>query len=58
LPIANSPVFEEISISTWLAANPLGIITDNFGISRELADKLPRKSIVIAAPKVGLSSST
>jgi hypothetical protein len=33
-------------------------ITDNFGISRELADKMPRKSIVIAAPQVGLSSST
>jgi oxalate decarboxylase len=53
LTLFKSPVFEEISISTWLAANPLGIITDNFGISRELADKLPRKSIVIAAPQVG-----
>ena len=57
LTLFKSPVFEEIGISTWLAANPLGIITDNFGISRELADKLPRKSIVIAAPKVGSSSS-
>jgi len=46
------------NISTWLAANPVGIITDNFGISRELAAKLPKKSIVIAAPQSGLSSST
>jgi oxalate decarboxylase len=58
LTLFKSPVFQEISISTWLAASPLGIITDNFGISPELADKLPRKRIVIAAPKVGSSSST
>jgi len=58
LILFNSPVYEEINISTWLAANPVGIITDNFGISRELAAKLPKKSIVIAAPQSGLSSST
>jgi hypothetical protein len=58
LILFNSPAYEEINISTWLAANPLGIITDNFGISRELADRLPRKSIVIAAPsQSGLSST-
>ena len=56
--LLKSPVYEEINISTWLGANPLGIITDNFGISRELADKLPGKSIVIATAQVGLSSST
>ena len=58
LILLKSPVYEEINISTWLAANPTGIITDNFGISQELADKLPRKSIGIAPPQVGLSSST
>ena len=58
LILLKSPGYEEINISTWLAANPLGIISDNFGISRELADKLPRTSIVIAAPQVGSSSST
>ena len=58
LILFNSPAYEEINISTWLAANPLGIITDNFGISRELADRLPSKSIVIAAPsQSGLSST-
>jgi len=58
LILFNSPAYEEINIATWLAANPLGIIIDNFGISRELADRLPRKSIVIAAPsQSGLSST-
>jgi oxalate decarboxylase len=58
LILFKSPVYEEINLSTWLAANPLDIIADNFGISRELADRLPKKSIVIAAPQAGLSSST
>src|ERR1700731_1595119 len=40
LILFKSPVYEEINISTWLAANPTGIITDNFGISQELADNL------------------
>ncbi len=35
----------------------VGVICTFNGISRELADKLPRKSIVIAAPQVGSSSS-
>ena len=51
LILFNSPVYEEINISTWLAANPASIITDNFGISKELADKLPKESVVIAAPE-------
>src|ERR1700737_2315463 len=32
LILLKSPVYEEINISTWLAANPLGIISENFGI--------------------------
>jgi oxalate decarboxylase len=58
LILFNSPVYEEINISTWLAANPASIITDNFGISKELADKLPRESLVIAALQAGWSSSS
>jgi oxalate decarboxylase len=58
LILLKAPVYEEINISGWLAANPMGIITDNFGIMQEVADKLPKKSVVIAAPQVGLSSST
>jgi len=49
LILFKSPVYEEINISTWLAANPAGFITDNFGVSKELVDKLPIKSVGIAA---------
>ena len=49
LILFKSPVYEEINISAWLAANPAGFITDNFGVSKELVDKLPIKSVGIAA---------
>ncbi len=43
----NSPVFEEISISKWLAGNPASLIADNFGIAREEVKRLPRKALGI-----------
>jgi oxalate decarboxylase len=39
----NSPVFEEISISKWLSANPASLIADNFGISNAEVARLPKK---------------
>jgi len=51
LILFNSPEYQEINMSTWLAANPDGFISDNFGISKELVDKLPREVIGIAAPQ-------
>ena len=39
----NSPVFEEISISKWLSANPASLIADNFGISNVEVARLPKK---------------
>jgi hypothetical protein len=36
-------VFEEISISKWLAANPASLIADNFGISNAEVARLPKK---------------
>ena len=53
LILFNSPEYQEINMSTWLAANPDGFISDNFGISKELVDKLPREAIGIAAPQAG-----
>ena len=55
LILLKSPVYEEINISTWLAANPTSFITDNFAISKELVDKLPTRSVGIAAAQVGSS---
>jgi len=53
LILFNSPEYQEINMSTWLAANPDGFISDNFGISKELVDKLPTEAIGIASPQAG-----
>jgi oxalate decarboxylase len=41
----NSPTFEEISISKWLAGNPASLIADNFNIPKSEVAKLPRKTL-------------
>ena len=43
----NSPVFEEISISKWLAGNPASLIADNFGIAHDEVGRLPKKALGI-----------
>jgi len=43
----NSPTFEEISISKWLAGNPASLISDNFLITKEEVARLPRKTLGI-----------
>jgi len=45
----NSPVFEEISISKWLAGNPPSLIGDNFGIAKEDVARLPKSALGIIA---------
>jgi oxalate decarboxylase len=39
----NSPTFEEISISKWLAGNPASLIADNFNIPKSEVARLPKK---------------
>jgi len=41
----NSPTFEEISISSWLAGNPASLIADNFGIPKTEVAKMPKKAL-------------
>jgi oxalate decarboxylase len=41
----NSPVFEEISISSWVAGNPAGLLSDNFGIPKSEVAKMPKKAL-------------
>jgi len=43
----NSPRFEEISISKWLAGNPASLISDNFLITKDEVARLPRKTLGI-----------
>jgi oxalate decarboxylase len=40
--------YQEISLSTWLAANPTALVAENFQISEELANKLPDQKVFIA----------
>jgi len=47
LILFNSPEYQEISLSTWLAGNPVSILTDNFGIPKELAERMPRRNLGI-----------
>jgi oxalate decarboxylase len=44
--------YEEISLSTWLASNPIAILADNFKMSDTLAEKLPGQRVFLA-PKEG-----
>lgn len=43
----NSPTFEEISISKWLAGNPASLVADNFQLAKEEVNRLPRKALGI-----------
>ena len=47
----NSPVYEEISLATWLGGNPVSLLETNFGLSRDLIDQLPRREAGILAKK-------
>jgi oxalate decarboxylase len=37
--------YQEISLSTWLGANPLGLVADNFGLTDAEASKLPSRRL-------------
>jgi oxalate decarboxylase len=43
--------YEEISLSAWLAANPVKMIADNLKISDALAAQLPDHRVFIAPPR-------
>jgi oxalate decarboxylase len=40
--------YEEISLSAWLAANPVALVADNFKISDALAGKMPDHRVFVA----------
>jgi len=47
LIVLNNGIYQEISISSWLAANPPSMIADNFGWSKEQVARLPRAALGI-----------
>jgi oxalate decarboxylase len=40
--------YEEISLSTWLAANPVKMVADHFKIPDTLVEKMPDRRVFIA----------
>jgi oxalate decarboxylase len=38
----NNPLYTEISLSQWLAANPPALLADNFGLTEQMIDNCPR----------------
>jgi len=43
----NSPTFEEISLSSWLAGNAASLIADNFNISKADVARMPKRAMGI-----------
>jgi hypothetical protein len=45
----NSGDYQEISLSTWLAANPDAVLAGNFKTSDELVARFPKRRVFIAS---------
>ena len=46
----NSPDYQEISLSSWLASNPPRLVAENLGIDLAVVEKLPHAGRIIAGP--------
>ena len=44
----NAGVYETIDLSQWIAANPKGVLSTNFGQPAELFAKFPDSDVFIA----------
>jgi oxalate decarboxylase len=51
LVLFNSGEYQEISLSNWLGGNPMSVLETNFGIPRNMIDRLPVKEIGIFKAK-------
>ncbi len=43
----NNPLYTEIPLSQWLAATPPALLADNFGLTEQMIDKLPKAALGI-----------
>jgi len=48
LILFNSPNYQEIALSAWLAANPVQLVADHFGVNPSLVADLPKRRLGIA----------
>jgi oxalate decarboxylase len=55
LAVFDSGEYQEISLSTWLAANPERLVADNLGLSKEAVRRLPDHRVFVA-PRGGPGS--
>ena len=47
----NSPDYQEISLSTWLAANPAALLETNFGVDLAIVEKMPDHRLKIVGAR-------
>lgn len=47
LILFNSPLYQNVPLSSWLGANPAQILSENFGISDQAVDAMPDREIGI-----------
>ena len=45
----NTGDYQEISLSTWLAANPEAVLADNFQVPDSIAARFPKQRVFIAS---------
>jgi oxalate decarboxylase len=50
LILFNAPVYQEIALSAWLAANPVQLVADHLGLDPSLVVDLPERRLGIAPP--------
>jgi oxalate decarboxylase len=46
----NSPHYQAMDLSEWLAGNPVDVLATNLGLSPEVAAKLRHQTVFVAPP--------
>ncbi|HEX4200960.1 MAG TPA: hypothetical protein VHY59_05540 [Chthoniobacterales bacterium] len=52
LILFNAPTYEEILLTSWLAANPAQLAADHFGLTLAQVNKFPKDSDGIIAARI------
>jgi len=52
LILFNAPTYEEILLTSWLAANPAQLVADHFGLTLDQVNKFPKDPDGIVAARI------
>jgi oxalate decarboxylase len=52
LILFNAPAYEEILLTSWLAANPAQLVADHFGLTPDQVSKFPKDSAGIIGARI------